>query len=102
MFFSLNLINFLIFSCCGYHGLLFGLLLFPLFGIKNVKGYLSTILHKHLEAGKNAFYLFKNQENINWRSIVSSINKKLFKYSENHTNIIGGDKCLITDDTDFS
>jgi hypothetical protein len=55
-----------------------------------------------LEAGKNTFYRFKNNPCINWRSIVKSCNRALFKQIEvAAAQGEGSAKCLIIDDTDF-
>jgi len=59
--------------------LLLGLLLFPHHSLANVYSYSKHPLSSTLEAKKNTFYRFKNDTNINWRSIVSSYNFALFK-----------------------
>lgn len=82
--------------------LLLCLLLFPIYSVKTVRGYLSSALKKYVDAGKNTFYRFKNQSNINWRSLLWATNKKLFKYSESNSNQSDNPKCLIVDDTDFA
>ncbi len=82
--------------------LLLGLLLFPLYSIPNVYSYCNHSLGKSLEARKNTFYRFKNDFRINWRSIVRSCNRALFKQIEGAVPQNGGlVKCLIIDDTDF-
>ena len=83
--------------------LLLILLLFPVFGIKTVHNYVGSKLQEMTLAGKNTLYRLKNQENINWRRIISNINRKLFQYSDNQNikNDSETPKCLIGDDSDF-
>ena len=82
--------------------ILLGLLLFPVFSIKNVHGYCKHALVTLLEAKKNTFYRFKNDCLVNWRGLVQSCNKMLFKrVSEFDNSRSTGSKCLIIDDTDF-
>lgn len=82
--------------------LLLGLLLFPVYSIKNVYGYCSHALSANLEAKKNTFYRFKNDYHINWRNILKACNHRLFKQvDELGASPSGAPKCLIIDDTDF-
>lgn len=83
--------------------LLLVLLLFPIYGVKNVHDYIGSKLQEIILASKNTLYRLKNEENINWRRIVSNINKKLFLYTEkqNVKTRSETEKCLIVDDTDF-
>lgn len=82
--------------------ILLALLLFPLYSLPNVYRYSKHPLQKKIEAGKNTFYRLKNDMNINWRSLVSKCNKKLFKHTSNLTSKQENEsRCLIIDDTDF-
>ena len=82
--------------------LLLGLLLFPVYSIKNVHGYCKHALSTTLEAKKNTFYRFKNDCSINWRSVVKSCNRMLFgKINEIPAEPNDLTRCLIVDDTDF-
>lgn len=82
--------------------ILLGLLLFPVYSIKNVHGYCRHALSATLEAKKNTFYRFKNDDKINWRSIIKSCNKLLFKQiAQIKKRQDEAPKCLIIDDTDF-
>ena len=82
--------------------LLLGLLLFPIYSIKNVRGYCSHALSNSLEARKNTFYRFKNDCRINWRFILNSCNRILFRQiSTTKTHQDDMVQCLIIDDTDF-
>jgi len=82
--------------------LLLGLLLFPIYSIPNVYGYSKHQLNKTLEAHKNTFYRFKNDCQINWRSVLSKCNKALFlQIEEASNNCEKLVRCLIIDDTDF-
>ena len=78
------------------------LMLFPVFQVKNVKGYLDSTLANFFEARKNTFYRLKNDANINWRHIVDLVNKRLFRQIEQCANEnTGNPRCLILDDTDL-
>ncbi|MCW3787933.1 hypothetical protein [Plebeiibacterium sediminum] len=82
--------------------ILLGLLLFPIYSISNVYSYSTSHLSKTIEAQKNTFYRFKNDFNINWRSVVFKCNKvllgKIEECADNNTTSL---KCLVFDDTDF-
>ena len=82
--------------------ILLALLLFPIFSIKNVRGYLSSSLSRYFEAGKDTLYRFKNDCRIQWRRMLNSINRRLMiKIQEKGTSQGDGPRCLIVDDTDF-
>jgi len=78
------------------------LLLFPLFSVKNVKGYLNSSLKPYLEAEKDTLYRFKNDSFINWRGILWGIVQKLVcLMEEKGTPNDSSPKCLIIDDSDL-
>ncbi|QZT35756.1 hypothetical protein K5X82_10550 [Halosquirtibacter xylanolyticus] len=84
--------------------ILLGLLLFPIFSIPNIYSYSKHYLSEMLEAQKNTFYRFKNNSQIDWRTIVSSCNNKLFGQiaKNSHSDDCNqAERCLIIDDTDF-
>ena len=81
--------------------LLLGLLLFPVYSIKNVHGYCRHSLKRTLEARKNTFYRFKNDYQVNWRSILKACNRVLFNQTNRINDKNSHTKCLIIDDTDF-
>jgi hypothetical protein len=82
--------------------LLLCLMLFPIFQVKNVYGYLDSTLNNFFEARKNTLYRLKNDSTVNWRHIVGLVNKRLFKtINENTDNHADSPRCLILDDTDF-
>ena len=81
--------------------LLLGLLLFPVYSIKNVHGYCRHALRNTLEARKNTFYRFKNNHKMNWHSILKACNRILFNQIDKAKNEDNFTKCLIIDDTDF-
>lgn len=82
--------------------LFLGLLLFPIYSISNVHSYTKHSLRATLEASKNTFYRFKNNDKINWRTITQKCNRALFnrlnKYPKQDSDNV---RCLIIDDTDF-
>ena len=80
--------------------LLLSMLIFPIYSISNVYSYTTSALSKDIEAKKNTLYRFKNDNKINWRSIVNVCNKILFKQIDDMPKK-QGTSCLIIDDTDF-
>jgi len=83
--------------------LLLCLMLFPVFQVKNVYGYLNSTLETFFEARKNTLYRLKNDSLVNWRGLVDLINKRLFKIVQEHSdNLSQSAHCLILDDTDFA
>lgn len=82
--------------------ILLGMLLMPLFSIKNVSGYLHSTLQEYLQAGKDTLYRFKNESSISWRKIVEQINHRIIKRIEQSgTQDDDLPRCLILDDTDM-
>ena len=78
------------------------LLLFPLFSVKNVRGYLSSCLERYLEASKDTLYRFKNDSSINWRGILYTVSRRLVGItSERGTSDPTSPRCLIIDDSDL-
>jgi len=79
------------------------LLLFPLFSVKNIRQAMQNRLTGYFDAKKDVYYRFKNNPLINWRRVLSTVNRRLFKSIDKSsetkkTNLI---KCLIIDDTDL-
>jgi hypothetical protein len=78
------------------------ILLFPLFSIKNIQGYLSSSLKPYFEAQKDTFYRFKNSSFIKWRTVLYSINTRLIKkLKAQGTRGQPAPRCLIVDDSDL-
>ena len=78
------------------------LLLYPLFSVKNVHMAMKNRLSGYIDAHKDVYYRFKNNADINWRRILNTINRRIFreiKNSEHSDSILP--KCLIIDDTDL-
>lgn len=87
-------------QCAFRNGdLLLAMLLFPLHSLSNVHKYIKHPLSATIDASKNTFYRLKNNQMINWRSLVKKCNKKLLGQIQNQSNDLV--KCLIIDDTDF-
>ena len=81
---------------------LYLLILFPFFGIKDNYSYAGTELYQIYNKGKDIFYRFMNNPQINWREISYSINKQLLGKITNTTdNKNCNPTCLIIDDTDI-
>ena len=81
---------------------LYLLILFPFFGIKDNYSYAETGLYQIYNKGKDIFYRFMSNPQINWREITYSINKQLLgKISKATDNKNLTPTCLIIDDTDI-
>lgn len=78
------------------------LLLFPLFSVKNIRQAMQNRLTGYFDAKKDVYYRFKNNPFINWRRVLATVNRRLFKSIDKSGttkhNLI---KCLIIDDTDL-
>lgn len=82
--------------------ILLGLLLFPLFSIKNVSGFVQSSLQDLILAGKDTMYRFKNDSTIPWRELLYKINIKILgKIGDSGTEDVEMPRCLIIDDTDL-
>ncbi len=82
--------------------LLLGLLLMPLFSVKNATQYLTSALYQYIEASRDTLYRFKNNSNISWRKMSYAMNKRIIqKISTKGMVDITMPKCLIVDDSDF-
>jgi len=78
------------------------LLLFPLFRVKNIRMAIDNRLTKYIDAQKDVYYRFKNNSFINWRKVLNTVNRRLFKNIEQHKESDSRQpKCLILDDTDL-
>lgn len=80
------------------------LLLFPFFGVKDAYRYGKSSLYGILSCGKDVFYRFLNNGDIDWRSLNYSITKKLIKETRDRSLATTGEdspRCLIVDDTDL-
>ena len=78
------------------------LLLFPLFSVRNVRGYLGSNLKRYLEAGKDTLYRFKNDSWVNWRGVLYTVTRRLISITlERGSEDTTSPKCLIVDDSDL-
>jgi hypothetical protein len=74
------------------------LLIFPFAGISSVRSLFFSGLSQISPAKKDAYYRFKNNSSINWRTLLRIIAKRILKIvNERGENT--GIKCLILDDT---
>jgi hypothetical protein len=55
------------------------LLLFSIFSINKIQGYIQSSLQHYMEAAKDTFYRFKNDSSIAWRDIVYMLNQRIIK-----------------------
>ena len=80
---------------------LFHLLIAQMMGMDSVHQYFQGF-DKWIECRKDVLYRFKSNSTINWRSLLSRINKKLI-LTQGMTESQSDEttKCLIIDDTDF-
>ena len=81
---------------------LYLLLLFPFFGVKDNYSYSQSGIYQLFSKGKDVFYRFMSNPQINWRAISYSINKQLINKVSKSTDINSTKaSCLIIDDTDI-
>ena len=89
----------------GYAGssLFFVLLFLPYFSIFSIWDLISSNLKQISEAGKDAYYEFKNNSNINWRdNMYLFVKRYIYLVNKNCNDLCNSvTKCLIVDDTTF-
>jgi len=82
-----------IFSC---------LICLPFLGIETVHSFTGSVMAKHIEARKDAFYRLKNNPGICWRVILWMFSMKFIKLAATKgDNSSGSPKCLVIDDSDL-
>jgi hypothetical protein len=86
----------------GFQRFIF-LILFPLFGIKDISHYEGSALYQIFKCGKDVYYRFLDNPNFPWRKFTYQINFRLIKNVKKSSCNIDHQtvKCLIADDTDF-
>ena len=88
--------------CYQRADLLNTLLLFPLFSVEKVPGYLGSALFDYIQAAKDTIYRFKNESGVAWRELVYKVNGKIIKRINKSGSIDSSSpRCLILDDTDI-
>lgn len=82
--------------------LFLGLLLLPLFSVKNVSQYVTSSLYPYIEASRDTLYRFKKSEKISWRRIANILNRRIVqRIAKEGTTDMSKPQCLIVDDSDF-
>jgi hypothetical protein len=86
----------------NYHRFIM-LILFPFFEIKDISHFTQSALYQTFKSGKDVFYRFLNDKNINWRKIAYKVNFQLINRVKKHSYNSDNDnvRCLIADDTDL-
>lgn len=77
------------------------LLLFPFIQVKNSSQDSHSGLFRFFSCQKDMFYRFMEQDNIDWRKLVYSVNLRLLKRFRPTKASIGSLRCLIVDDSDL-
>lgn len=79
------------------------MVLFPFFAIKNGHNYAGSVLGQLFVCKRDMFYRFMANENLNWRQVVYSFNRRLLKRIALRSDAKSSKdpRCLIVDDTDF-
>ena len=79
------------------------MILFPFFAIKNSLNFAGSVLGQMFACKKDMFYRFLSNEDINWRQIVYSFNRRLLGRIAMRSDSVNSKdpRCLIADDTDF-
>jgi hypothetical protein len=81
---------------------LFLLLLFPFFQVQDIWHYEKSTLYPIFRYGKDLFYRFVNESQVNWRKVLYRLNMQLIRKVENRgSSLSSKPKCLIIDDTDL-
>ena len=82
--------------------LLLGLLLMPLFGIKNPQNYVNSRLKGYIEACASTLYRFKNNMLTDWRKLCYQLNQRLGEaVAKECSDDTDSPKCAIIDDSDL-
>jgi hypothetical protein len=68
--------------------------------VKNPYAYTKSSLVLLYGAAKDVFYRFMNDDNLDWRRIMDSINRQLWKRVRDRADHTGFPTCIIADDTD--
>ncbi|GHT18113.1 IS4 family transposase ISDha5 [Bacteroidia bacterium] len=79
------------------------MILFPLFEVKDISYFTQSPVYQLYKCGKDVFYRFINNPEINWRKISFSVTKQLIKRVEKQSETTENEqiKCIIVDDTDL-
>jgi len=79
------------------------LILFPLFGIKDISHFAHSAIYQSFNCGKDTFYRFLNDVTIDWRKIACKVNLHLINRTKKHSYSADKEtiRCLIADDTDL-
>jgi len=82
-----------IFSC---------LICMPFVGLQTVHSFTGSVMAKHIEARKDAFYRLKNNPGICWRVILWMFSMKFIKLAATQgDNNSDAPRCLVLDDSDL-
>jgi len=82
-----------IFSC---------LICMPFVGLQTVHSFTGSVMAKHIEARKDAFYRLKNNPGICWRVILWMFSMKFIKLAASQgDNNSDAQRCLVFDDSDL-
>ncbi|GHV45308.1 hypothetical protein FACS1894180_7710 [Bacteroidia bacterium] len=76
------------------------MILFPLFEVKDISYFTQSPVYQLYKCGKDVFYRFINNPEINWRKISFSVTKQLIKRVEKQSETTENEqiKCIIVDD----
>lgn len=85
------------------------LLVFPFFAVKNALRYQDSTLGKLFKCKKDMFYDFLNDDRVDWKRILTTVNRQLLRFIENEESKKRNDPrkknkqpvCLVADDTDL-
>ena len=76
-------------------------ILFPFYLVKDAYSYVKSDLGRVFKCGKDMFYRFMNDGRVDWRKIVYSIAKQLWRKIDRGTGCKERTFCLVIDDSDL-
>lgn len=77
------------------------LILFPFFRVRNIFQYTNSALSTVFSCQKDMFYRLMEQDDIDWRKILYSVNLHLYRQIRVRSDSKASTECLIIDDTDL-
>ena len=76
--------------------------LFPMYLVKSIYDFTESSLSNVFGCGRDMFYRFMRNGNIDWRKIVYSISRQLLHRIDKGTEAMDRILCLVIDDTDMT
>ena len=78
------------------HQVVFATLVWPLLPVKSIAGFCGKFIQGYIKGGMNVIYDFLKRENINWRSVSTSVSKEVYV---NHNLGVEKESAFCVDDS---